>query len=292
MITVITITYNRAHLIGEAIKSVLSQSYSDFEYLIVDDGSTDETEKVVRMFNDSRIVYKRFSHTGKIPFLRNKATQLAQGNFIAFIDSDDLWMSDKLQQQVDALINDSSDFSFCEAEIFTSKKIVFPSLYDKHNLPSAGNYFLPLIADVTFVLFPSTVFFKTSCLTKTGYLNERRTSGDKDFLCRLTLNFKGSFVNKKLVRIRRHEENVTHDFEHVKGILEDELKTTRDFYSEEAIDRKLYKKLTARFHYKLAEHFYHADKFSDAKRNYSASLLLNPFNWKAIAKLIISAVKS
>ena len=292
MVSVITITYNRAHLIGEAIRSVLSQSYSDFEYLIMDDGSEDDTESVVRSFNDSRIIYRRIDHSGKIAFLRNQAMKLARGEFIAFVDSDDLWMNEKLQQQLDAIKNDSSDFSFCEAEIFTSKKIVFPFLYDKHDLPSTGNYFLPLISDVKFVLFPSTVLFKTACLSKTGYLNEEHESGDKEFLCHLTLTFKGSFVNKKLVRIRRHEENVTHDFEHVKGILEDELKTTHHFYSKGAIDKRLYRKLSARFQYKLAEHLFHAGRFSQATNHYSTSLKLNPLNWKAIAKIIISLSKS
>jgi glycosyltransferase involved in cell wall biosynthesis len=198
MVTIITITYNRAHLIGETIESVLSQSYRDFEYLIIDDGSDDNTEHVIKAFNDPRIIYKRYDHSGKIAMLRNKAMESASGNFIAFIDSDDIWMTDKMQLQIESLTSNRADFSFCEAEIFTSKGTVFTSLYDKHNLQRKKNFFLPLIADVRFVLFPSSILFKTSCICKTGYMNEKYTSGDKEFLCRLALNFNGSFVNQKL----------------------------------------------------------------------------------------------
>jgi glycosyltransferase involved in cell wall biosynthesis len=292
MISVVTVTYNRAHLLGEAMRSVLDQSYTDFEYIIVDDGSEDETEKVVRSFRDSRIIYTRIDHTGKIALLRNKAMQSARGDYIAFIDSDDLWVHNKLQLQLDAMKNDDTGFSFCDAEIFTKEKIIFQSLYDRQDLPARGNYFLSLIDDVRFVLFPSSILFKASCLSKTGFLNEKHTSGDKDFLCRLAFSFKGSFVSEKLVRIRRHSENVTHDFDHVKGILEDELKTTNDFHAEKKIDKKLYERLSARFHYKLAEHFYHNGKFREAKKNYWSSLMLKPVNGKAVAKFIISIARA
>jgi glycosyltransferase involved in cell wall biosynthesis len=292
MISVITITFNRAHLIGETIQSVLSQSYPDLEYIIVDDGSTDGTAAIVKSFNDSRIIYVRVVHSGRIAWLRNKAMQLAQGDFIAFVDSDDLWENEKLALQLEPLLNHLADFSFCEAEIFTPGKIILPSLYEKHQLQSENNFFGRLISDVSFVLFPSTVLFRKSCLSVTGYLKESQVSGDKEFLCRLALHFNGAFINKKLARIRKHEENVTNDFEHVKGILEDELTTTHNFYREGAINKKLYKKLSAMFYYKLAEHYYHKKNFSEAKKNFSSSFVLNPLSWRAFAKTVVSAFQS
>jgi glycosyltransferase involved in cell wall biosynthesis len=292
MVSVITITYNRAHLVSGTIKSVLLQSYSDFEYLIIDDGSTDDTEKIVRSFNDQRIIYKKVQHTGKIAWLRNRAMQSVKGEFIAFVDSDDLWMEEKLKKQVECLSDRQADFSFCDAELFSSDKIILSSLYDKHDIESAAEFFLMLIADVRFVIFPSSILFKKSVLSKTGYLHEDYTSGDKEFLCRLALHSKGCFVNRKLVRIRRHDENVTNDFDHVKGIFEEELKTIQNFYDQNEIDKKLYKRLKIQFRYKLAEHFYRSGGFAEAKANYLKVLLLQPLNLRAFIRLFISEFKN
>lgn len=94
-------TYNRAHYIGQAIDSVLSQSFSDWELLIVDDASTDTTEEIVRSYEDSRIVYIKNESNLGITKNRNKALSLAKGEYIAVLDSDDYWIDNaKLEKQV------------------------------------------------------------------------------------------------------------------------------------------------------------------------------------------------
>ena len=101
MISVIMATYNRADKIGKAIESVLSQTYTDFELIIVDDGSTDDTLSVLRSYSDSRI--KIIDNKENIGFVKslNKAINLAQGKYIARIDDDDYWCDDsKLEKQV------------------------------------------------------------------------------------------------------------------------------------------------------------------------------------------------
>lgn len=98
-ISVIIPTYNRAHLIGESIASVLAQTYTDFELIVVDDGSTDDTEQQVRGFTDPRIIYIKQENKGR-SHARNCALDLARGRYIAFLDSDDLFLPDKLALQV------------------------------------------------------------------------------------------------------------------------------------------------------------------------------------------------
>uniref|UniRef100_A0A6M3L529 Putative glycosyltransferase n=1 Tax=viral metagenome TaxID=1070528 RepID=A0A6M3L529_9ZZZZ len=101
MVSVVIPTYNRAHLIGRTIRSVLSQTYRDFEIIIVDDGSTDNTEDVVMAFGDQRIRYIRLnenSRTASVP--RNKGIEAATGDYIAFLDSDDEWKPGKLEKQI------------------------------------------------------------------------------------------------------------------------------------------------------------------------------------------------
>ena len=101
-VSVIIPTYNRAHLIGRSIQSVLNQTYQDFEIIIVDDGSTDDTEDVIRNFNDSRIIYIRHKENKGPSAARNTGIKASKGEFIAFQDSDDEWFPEKLDKQIEA----------------------------------------------------------------------------------------------------------------------------------------------------------------------------------------------
>jgi len=98
MISVIVITYNRAHFLADALDSIERQTFRDFEIIIVDDGSTDNTKEIADKYEGIR--YIRQEHSG-ISKARNTAVKAAKGMWIAFLDSDDLWKEDKLQKQVD-----------------------------------------------------------------------------------------------------------------------------------------------------------------------------------------------
>ena len=106
-VSVVIITRNRAKLLSDAIRSVLNQSYENFELLIVDDGSEDETEEVVKQFADLRIRYVKKEASG-IPKSRNIGVQMAKGEYIVIMDDDDLMMPDRIQEQLDCLSDGSS----------------------------------------------------------------------------------------------------------------------------------------------------------------------------------------
>lgn len=99
-VSVIMPTYNCGRFIRESIDSVLAQTYNNWELLIVDDCSTDETERVVRSFSDPRIRYMRNNQNQGAALTRNSALREAKGRYIAFLDSDDLWLPEKLEKQV------------------------------------------------------------------------------------------------------------------------------------------------------------------------------------------------
>lgn len=102
MVSIIIATFNRANFIGKAIESVLDQTYPNFELIIIDDGSTDGTANVVARYQDSRITY-RWIENGERSRARNLGIKLSRGKYIAFLDSDDWYLPNKLADQVAAL---------------------------------------------------------------------------------------------------------------------------------------------------------------------------------------------
>lgn len=102
LISIIMPTYNCAKYIGETIESIQSQTYKDWELIIVDDQSTDDTEETVKAYSaaDPRIRYKKLKENSGAAVARTAAMHLAQGRYMAFCDSDDLWMPDKLEMQI------------------------------------------------------------------------------------------------------------------------------------------------------------------------------------------------
>ena len=105
MISVIIPVYNYERYLGEAIESVLSQTYQDLEVIVVDDGSTDRSGDVARSFAGRGVRYCQEVHAGIGP-ARNKGVELAQGEFMAFLDADDRWPLEKIELQLRAFEND------------------------------------------------------------------------------------------------------------------------------------------------------------------------------------------
>jgi glycosyltransferase involved in cell wall biosynthesis len=100
-VSVIMLTYNRAGTIGTALESVRSQTFADWECIVIDDGSTDETQEVVEGISDPRIRYVRHEENAGVIARRNEAFSLARGEYVACLDSDDRWIdASKLEQQV------------------------------------------------------------------------------------------------------------------------------------------------------------------------------------------------
>ncbi len=100
LVSVIIPTYNRAHLLGRAIQSVLDQTFEDYELIVVDDASTDDTEEIVNAFSDPRLRYVRHGENRGAPAARNTGIQVSNGAYVGFLDSDDAWHPEKLDRQI------------------------------------------------------------------------------------------------------------------------------------------------------------------------------------------------
>lgn len=123
LVSIIMPTYNCARFIRESIDSVLAQTYTNWELIIVDDSSTDNTAEMVANFNDPRIHYLRNEQNEGAALTRNKALRAAKGRYIAFLDSDDLWHPDKLERQIAFMEQNGYAFTYHEyTEIDESSK--------------------------------------------------------------------------------------------------------------------------------------------------------------------------
>ena len=113
LVSIIMPSYNTERYIGDSIRSVLAQTYSDWELIIVDDCSTDRTDDIVGGFlHDTRIRYIKNEKNSGAAMSRNRALREARGRWIAFLDSDDLWLPDKLEHQIDFMEQHGYSFSY------------------------------------------------------------------------------------------------------------------------------------------------------------------------------------
>lgn len=123
MVSIIIPVFNREVTIEKSIYSILNQTYQSFEILVVDDGSTDKTADIVKGIDDQRIRYIYQNNYGAC-VARNLGIRYAKGEYIAFHDSDDVWLRDKLQIQMNIITNCDADLVFCKLNCFTSNGVL------------------------------------------------------------------------------------------------------------------------------------------------------------------------
>ena len=123
MISIITTTYNYSEYISEAISSILNQTFKDFEYIIVNDGSIDESEDIIRKFLDPRIKYFKTDHIGRAAAL-NYAIKQSRNSIIALMDADDISHPQRIEKEILKLKHENQVI-FCESAYFDYRKIVY-----------------------------------------------------------------------------------------------------------------------------------------------------------------------
>ncbi len=106
-ISIIIPTFNRAKLLERSLQSILDQDYKEWEVIIIDNFSSDNTEQIVTDLKNERIIYKKFDNSGSIAKARNEAIKISTGNYIAFLDSDDWWKPHKLRKCLDTFKNNN-----------------------------------------------------------------------------------------------------------------------------------------------------------------------------------------
>ncbi|KAB1067024.1 glycosyltransferase family 2 protein [Tamlana haliotis] len=212
LVSIIIPTFNRAHLIGETLDSVLAQTYTNWECIVVDDGSTDGTGAVMKSYceKDARFQYHH-RPKDRLPggnAARNYGFELSKGEYVNWLDSDDLFSSNKIENQICYLIEKSADISTCKwgrGQGFNSLDLKLSlNIYKDYNMG------IELIKDYGSFseFFPSHVFLiKKTNIFKSGLWNEDlKINQDGEFFCRLLIvSKKIAFVENTIVLYRNNK---------------------------------------------------------------------------------------
>jgi glycosyltransferase involved in cell wall biosynthesis len=218
LVSVIIPTYNRAKTIERAVNSALAQTWKHLEVIVVDDGSTDNTDELLEAYG-SRIRVIRQKNGGPSA-AKNTGIRAATGEIISFLDSDDSWLPPKTERQVNLLQRTESSgvvCCVCNARMLNSTGTVTSfrkaGLYPKHEEGIWSNPADILIT--TFLLFNQVAAVRREALAQAGYFREDLPYGlneDYDFALRLALIGPWAFIAEPLMEWHEHTDNISRTY--------------------------------------------------------------------------------
>jgi glycosyltransferase involved in cell wall biosynthesis len=193
-ISVIIPTYNRCWILKEAIDSVLSQEYTDFEIIVVDDGSNDATAALLSTYGDQ--ITTIYQGNSGVSAARNAGILMAKGKYVAFLDSDDMWLPEKLSCQVD-FFQSHAEAVICQTDEIWIRNGVRVNPKNRHKKPS-GMIFEPSLQ--LCLVSPSAVMIKKSLFDAVGLFNEAFPAcEDYDLWLRIGLYYPIYLIERHMV---------------------------------------------------------------------------------------------
>jgi glycosyltransferase involved in cell wall biosynthesis len=250
LVSIVIPAYNAANFIGEAISSILSQTCTLWEMIIVNDGSIDKTEEIGRSFSDSRITVVTQANAG-VSAARNTGIKNIKGEFVCFFDADDLMTPDFLEVRVNALLqNPNIGFVAGIVETFPERK---PARRAVAEDPEQEIHFF----DATVATIPSNYLFRTSVIQENNILfnTALTSSADRFFLLQVAKHTKGKALTGKegSLMYRISEMSMSH---HVTPkLVKDYYKFYRELNSKKLLPVKKREEIKSRYLFSLASSF-------------------------------------
>lgn len=273
-VSVIIPTYNRAHLVGRAIQSVLNQTYQDFELIIVDDGSTDNTDDIIKEFQkkDKRIKYIRHEKNKGGSAARNSGIKVSRGEYIAFLDSDDEWFIEKLKRQMKFFKNASPEVSVVYTGFIYKDELGGNTC--KQYIPKKRCYIYEDILAENCVGTTSTVLIKRKCFEKVEIFDENLPScQDWEMWIRIAKEYQFDFIEDPLVTYHIHKSRISTDLEaEIKGITI----IINKFSGEFILRRKIY----SQHCFNIGHLYCHTGNMKKGKEYFLKAIKFYPFNLK------------
>lgn len=285
-VSVVIPAFNAEEFITETIDSVLAQTYRDYEIIVVDDGSVDNTAELVRQFGNP-VRYIKTENRGP-SHARNVGIREAQGQYVAFLDADDLWTPDKLAIQVEFLSKRPDiDFVFADMLKFSKDQITMPS-YFKLLKNSPVNIQIPnyedCLDDPTRLLLKcnvvptGTVMVRKDCLERTDLFDEKISNvEDLDLWIRLSLVCRFGCIPRVLKKKRDHQGNISKNrLRALKAALYMCAKLTRDFPQFTDVYRKEHTRRICRHNRTLGYYYFTNNEMKHARPHLWRSLCYQP----------------
>ncbi len=204
LVSVIIPVYNRESYIYHAVMSVLNQTYKNWQLIIIDDASTDDTYfSIFKLIDNKKIFYFYNSSNRGVSFSRNKGIKLSKGEYIALLDSDDYWLPDKLEKQIKYM--QEKNFKICQTDEFWLRKNRFVNPKKKHKKIEGDIFFKSL---ELCIVSPSAVLIHRDVFNDIGYFDENLIAcEDYDLWLRVSLKYKVGLLNEKLIVKRGGHDN-------------------------------------------------------------------------------------
>lgn len=276
-VSVVLPTFNRLQYLPDTVASVFGQTLTDWELLIADDGSDADTRRYLAALEDGvRVRVLRLSHTGIPAAARNAAVREATGEYVAFLDSDDLWAPAKLQRQVESLrAHPACAWSYTGFDLINGAGAALAARPAPRGASGSGWIAEHLLAQRIVIATPS-VMVRRETLASAGVFNEMlRVGEDYELWVRLALCNEADFIDEPLTLVRRH---AAHSFDDV-TCLESFLRALEIVRHSDVSDRQkaLVDERRAMVCARLA--YAHARK-RDGGRTYRTLLHGIPFAWR------------
>jgi len=268
-VSVIIPAYNQANFIDKAINSVLKQTYQDFEIIVVDDGCTDDTEDVIRGFPDKRVKYiKKYKKNKGISVARNIGIKVARGKYIAFLDSDDEFLPERLGKQVQLLQNKSSEVGVvCSWSYNIDEK---GNYICKRCLPKKDGYIYEDLLSTNPISVP-TVLIRKECFNRVGLFDDLlNTQQDWDMWIRIAKYYRFALIKIPLVKYRLHPNQVSKNLE--AKIITAKIILVK--YSNELQGRSY---ANSKHHFYIGNRLCHMGKTKEGQRYLIKAISLYPF---------------
>jgi glycosyltransferase involved in cell wall biosynthesis len=208
-VSVIIPTYNRGNLIIKSIKSVLNQTFKNLEVIVIDDGSSDNTEHLVNKITDKRLKYVKLSSNKGSSNARNIGIKNANGQFISFQDSDDIFYPNKIEKQLKNIINRNSILDFCKINVIynSTYSYLIPNKRQENSILK-GDIFNELISRGNFISTQS-MLIRTNYMKKHLFDIDMPRLQDYDVILGMIPKVKISYTKEVLVDLHIQNNSIT-----------------------------------------------------------------------------------
>ncbi len=210
MVSIIIPAYNTEKYIAETINSVISQTYIDWELIVIDDGSTDNTADIVKEFckNDKRINYYYQNNTG-VSIARNNGMQKIKGDYIALLDADDIWETNNLEEKI-SVLSSTKDIGWVYSNMYNADENgnIIDIAASGHGINILDSI---LLWEGEVVPGPcSNIVFRKECFDNgLSFDKLLSTAADQDFCIQLASKYKGVFIDEVLLKYRVLENSMS-----------------------------------------------------------------------------------